>query len=85
MQTKKALEVACGECMVSRDILLDKFFEIDLMDQSIGAIEFAQALQEKNKKIRKIYNSSMQKFETDRLYNCIVLRYCTGYLADEEL
>ena len=32
MQTKKALEVACGECMVSRDILLDKFFEIDLMD-----------------------------------------------------
>ena len=41
MQTKKALEVACGECMVSRDILLDKFFEIDLMDQSIGAIEFA--------------------------------------------
>ena len=23
MQTKKALEVACGECMVSRDILLD--------------------------------------------------------------
>ena len=27
----------------------------------------------------------MQKFETDKKYNCIVLRYCTGYLSDEEL
>ena len=85
MQMNKALEVACGEGMVTRDILLDRFFEIDMMDRAEGAIEHANALKRQNPKIREVYNSTMQKFETDKKYNCIVLRYCTGYLSDEEL
>ena len=55
MQKNKALEVACGECMVSRDILIDRFFEIDLIDQSDGAIEHANTLKVKCPKIRNIH------------------------------
>ena len=55
------------------------------MDRAEGAIEFAKALQRENPKIREVSTTTMQKFETDKKYNCIVLRYCTGYLNDEEL
>ena len=85
METKTALEVACGECLVTRGILLEKFFEIDLMDQSEAAIEHAEKLQAENPCINMVHKKSMQKFETDSKYDCIVLRHCTGYLEDAEL
>ena len=42
-------------------------------------------LKEECSRIGSVYESSMQDFHVDKEYNCIVLRYVTGYLDDKEL
>ena len=32
MKKEKAIEIACGQCHVTRDLLRNEFFQIDLMD-----------------------------------------------------
>ena len=44
MGRERALEVACGECHVTREVLLKYFATIDLMDRSRQAIEHAEQL-----------------------------------------
>ena len=85
MKSFTALEVACGECHVTRDYLMHKFFRTDLMDQCPESIKLAEKLQVESGKIGDVKKSSMQDFMTINKYNCIVLRYCIGYLDDDEL
>ena len=85
MKSFTALEVACGGCHVTRDYLMGKFFRTDLMDQCPESIKLAEKLQAESGKIGDVKKSSMQDFMTINKYNCIVLRYCIGYLGDDDL
>ena len=82
MKKNTALEVGCGACHVSRDLLQHQFAEIDLMDQAADSIAIARRLKDECPKIGSVYESSMQEFDGHKEYNCIVLRYVTGYLDD---
>ena len=44
LKYEKAFEVACGECHVTKGVLLEKFNQIDLLDQCPKSIELAQKL-----------------------------------------
>ena len=85
MKKDTALEVACGECHVTRDYLQHEFFCIDLMDVCPESIKHAQMLKSKNSKIDLFNQCSMEDFIASKKYNCIVLRYAIGYLSDEKL
>ena len=39
MGRDRALEVACGECHVTRHVLLNYFAKVDLMDRAQDAVE----------------------------------------------
>ena len=84
MRKQKALEVACGSCHVTDMLLRKHFDEIELMDYAQQAIEKAEQLQRRCNKIVCIYHTKMQDFTSPTHYNCIVLRYCIGYLDDGE-
>ena len=51
----------------------------------MDSIAIAKQLQEECSKIETVYECSMQDFDVNKEYNCIILRYVTGYLDDEEL
>ena len=55
------------------------------MDQAADSIAIARKLKEECPRIGSVYESSMQEFDGHKEYNCIVLRYVTGYLDDQEL
>ena len=84
MRKQKALEVACGSCHVTDMLLRKHFDEIELMDYAQDAIQKAEQLQRRCNKIVCIYHQKMQDFTSIDHYNCIVLRYCIGYLDDTE-
>ena len=85
MMKRRALEVACGGCHVTRHVLLKYFEEIELMDRAHEAVKEANQLRLQNgNKIVAVHQASMEAFSPDTFFNCIVLRYCIGYLSDDE-
>ena len=55
------------------------------MDQAADSLAIARRLKEECPRIGSVYESSMQDFDGHKEYNCIVLRYVSGYLDDKEL
>ncbi len=85
MKKGKALEVACGAGWVTKEVLLSRFSEVDLFDQCEQAKDDAKENIGKNPKLGQLRVHTMQNFPWDSEWNCIVCRYCVGYLDDEEL
>jgi hypothetical protein len=85
MKFGAALEVACGEAHVSREILANRFMQVDLFDQCKRAFKsFAQPLA--IERGLRASNTTMQAFEPDEgtQYDLIVFRYCIGYIHSDE-
>lgn len=79
-----ALEVAMGEAHVTKEILLEKFKEVDMFDRDAGAFQMGLNLQKKYPdKIKRVKRNSMQYFKFETKYNLIVLRFCCGYLNED--
>ena len=85
MKNDKALEVACGEAHCTEKLLIHKFHETDLFDQCPEAIKDANKKLDCYPKLGNVSISRMQDFTFDSKYNCILCRYCPGYLSDDEL
>ena len=85
MKREKVLEVACGYGYVTDEILCDYFCEVHMFDQCTNAIDHVVTKFENEPKITSKTKRTMQSFEWDDEWNCIVFRYCVGYLEDEEL
>ena len=80
---RRALEVACGGSHVTRNVLLKYFNEIELMDRAYEAVKEANQLRLQNdNKIVAVHQASMEDFSSSNTFNCIILRYCFGYLSD---
>ena len=79
-----ALEIGCGDCLVSKDFLRRYFAHIDLLDQCEEAGKEMRSFQRSCKKVRHLFLTPMQNFSTPLRYNCIVLRYSIGYLEDDD-
>ncbi len=85
MKKEKALDVACGTGWVTKEVLLSRFSEVDLFDRCKQALDNAKEKIGKNPKLGEPIVHTMQNFPWDSKWNCIVCRYCVGYLDDEEL
>ena len=51
-----------------------------MMDRCKEALEYARILKLESANVEHIYESEMETFKSDLKYDCIVLRYCIGYL-----
>ena len=85
MKCETALEVACGAAHCTKAVLSKKFCKIDLFDESQGAVTDALKNLEGVERVGQVATSRMQDYTFDEKYNCILLRYCVGYLTDDEL
>ena len=85
MKCETALEVACGAAHCTKMVLSKKFYKIDLFDESQGAVTDAMKNLEGVERVGQVAKSRMQDYTFDEKYNCILLRYCVGYLTDDEL
>ena len=82
----QALEVAAGDGRVTRDLLAHYFGRIDCFDQDMGAVKKLEKLQRRHAdQIRKVDQCRMQAYCWDGAYDCIMVRWCSGYIADAEL
>ena len=84
MKRDAALEIGCGDCLVSKDLLEKHFAQIDLLDQCQEAVKEMRSYQGRCERVRHLFHMPMQDLDTQLKYNCIVLRYCIGYLDDEQ-
>ena len=84
IKREAALEIGCGDCLVSKDFLRRYFAHIDLLDQCEEAGKEMRSFQWSCKKVRHLFLTPMQNFSTPLRYNCIVLRYSIGYLEDDD-
>ena len=90
MKKSSAFEVACGKCHVTRDVLQWHFQSVDLLDQCPQSVKIARELQASSKRVRNVFQNTMQDIVSGRAgaaslqYDCVVLRYCIGYLGEEQ-
>ena len=85
LRYESALEVACGAAHCTKMVLSKKFYKIDLFDESQGAVTDALKNLKGVETVGQVTKSRMQDYTFDEKYNCILLRYCVGYLTDDEL
>ena len=83
MKLESVIELGCGRGHVTRELLVDWFKYIDLLDQCEVACGFAREL-EKLKPVREVINKRIQDFDLQRKYNCILFRFCIGYFDSEQ-
>ena len=78
----RALEVACGRGLLTKDLLSQKYQFVDMFDQSEEAVDEAEAnnLNSRNVIFTKVY--TMQEFDFTQYdqYSAIYLRWCLGYM-----
>ena len=60
IKKETALEVGCGDCLVSKDFLRHHFAIIDILDQD--ALKEMKAFKESCDKVRNIFHTPMQDF-----------------------
>ena len=81
----RALEVAAGDGRVTYDVLKDLFTVINCFDINYDAVKILEGLQQKLPVIKKVDQAFMQSFVWTKKYSCVIMRWCVGYLTDEEL
>ena len=63
--------------------MIKRFKEVHLLDRCPKAIEHANKLSKESGRVNKIIHSNMQEFRSKEKYDCIFMRYQTGYLNDK--
>ena len=78
----RALEVACGRGLLTKDLLSEKYEAVDFFDQSEEAIELAVVNNLNSRHIVITEVKRMQDFDFNQYprYSAIYLRWCLGYL-----
>ena len=56
-----------------------------MFDQCPKAVKIVKGLKTKYSVIKSVDQATMQGYEWKKEYNAIILRWCAGYLNDEEL
>ena len=77
--------MAGGDGRISKSILLDYYYKVDLFDQCPIAVDRAVRSMGKHKACGLITKASMQSFEWTFHYSFIFMVWCAGYLEDKDL
>ena len=85
LNPKRALDCGAGIGRITENILAKFFEEIDLLEQNEKFVAYCKEIFKNNKKIRQIYNSSLQEFKFEKKYDLIWVQWCLENLEDEDL
>ena len=86
MDKERALEVGCGDGMLTRDYILPlKFKAIDMFDKCPKGIDKVNELKSEFSTIDSVSIEKMEDFVWQRDYSAIYMRWCVGYLDDNNL
>ena len=82
----RALEVACGRGLLTRDLLSKKYKYVDMFDQSAKAMRDAEDenINSRNVVITEVKSMETFDFAQNEQYSAIYLRWCIGYLKRPE-
>lgn len=83
--TRHALDCGAGIGRVTKNLLIKYFDKVDLVEQDGKFIAKAKQLLSDNRKIGKIYQSSLLNFVPTRLYDVIWCQWVIGHLKDYDL
>ena len=83
MKKDVVTEVACGFGYVTMDLFLTKFNQIQMFDHCPKSIDLVREKFKNFPKVSQIRQSKMESYEWDTEQNCILFRYCAGYLNDK--
>ena len=81
----RALEVAAGDGQLTRDLLGSLFQKVDCFDQCPIAVSKLEELRSNIAAIDLVDQYSMQNYQWQQAYTGIFLRWCVGYLGDQQL
>ena len=81
----RALAIAEGDGLLTKDLLRFRFKAIDCFDQCPEAVKKLEQLQERYAQIHRVDQATMQSYILEESYTCIFLRWCIGYLSGKEL
>ena len=86
MGKERALEVGCGDGMLTRDYILPlKFKAIDMFDKCPIGIGKVNEFKPEFSTIDSVSIEKMEDFVWQRDYSAIYMRWCVGYLDDNNL
>ena len=85
MSKERALDAACGDGRLTSDFLSRFFEEVDMFDQCPKAINIVNNLKKEVKQIKNVQLKKMQNYVFTQLYTCIILRWATGWVEDDEI
>jgi protein N-terminal methyltransferase len=79
------LDCGAGIGRVTNSILQYYFDEIDIIEQDEKFVSFCKEAFKNNKRVKNIYQSSLQDFIFQRKYNVIWVQWCLENLDDDDL
>lgn len=84
--TKLALDCGAGIGRISKDLLMDIFEKVDMVEQDQKFICAAKhAIGESNAKLGSLYNTGLQNFKPFKKYDVIWCQWVLGHLNDDDL
>jgi len=84
--TKYALDVGAGIGRVTKNVLLKKYNNVDLLEVDKKFLDQAREFigHPLEKRVGQLYNVGMQDFEFERKYDVIWIQWCIGHLTDAD-
>lgn len=85
-QTQRALDCGAGIGRVTKNVLINYFNSVDLVEQDQNFVQKANEYLDKCEKIGTIYNVGLQDFTPDEnTYDVIWCQWVLGHLTDDDL
>lgn len=82
---KRALDCGAGIGRVSKNLLMNEFALVDLVEQDTKFCNKAQESLEASGRLGKVYNCGLQDFNETGKYDVIWSQWVLGHLLDEDL
>lgn len=83
LSKERVIDVGCGDCKLSEDLLFNIFQIVHMLDVDKECIEKAKKLLEKKNKKGTTHWVDMRGFQPGNIFSCVVMRYSIGYMGNK--
>ena len=81
----RAIDIAGGDGRVIKHLLRKRYSAVDCFDMCMESVKILEELRKNLECIEDVDQADMKSFEWQHQYSGIFLRWCIGYLTDEQL
>ena len=82
---ERALDVACGDGRLSREVLVWFFNKVDLFDCQQKQLDKFQKWSRTDEQVGTVEIATMQDYDPKETYDLIAMNWCLGYVTDEDV